>query len=306
MKAIICTKYGPPEVLKLQDVKKPVPKDKEILIKIYVTTVSSGDCRIRGFNVPKLFWLPGRLALGITKPRNSILGVHFSGVVEEIGKDVNSFKIGDKVFGYTGFKFGTYAEYVTMPESGSVTIKPSNMSHEEAVAIPFGGDTALFFLRKGNIDKNKKVLIYGASGAVGTYAIQIAKYFEAEVTGICSTKNLELVKSLGANKVIDYTKEDFTKLGEKYDIILDAVGKISKSKCKNSLKADGKFLTVLGLDTATSLVKDLIFLRELAQKGIIKPIIDKTYPLENMVEAHRYVDTGHKVGNVVITVIPEI
>jgi len=307
MKAIIYTKYGPPEVLKIKEVDKPVPKDDEVLIKNYATTVHVGDTRMRGFRVPKKHWLLMRLFLGITKPKRQILGMEVSGVIESVGKDVKDFKKGDEVFALTGFGGGGYAEYSPLPaidgdeNKGMVVSKPSNISFEEAAAVPAGALTALLHMQKVNVQKGKKILIYGASGSVGTYAVQIAKYYGGEVTGVCSTSNLELVKSIGADKVIDYTKEDFTKSNETYDIIFDAVYKISKSQCKNILKKNGIY------DSSHSKIpepktKDLIFIKELIEKNKLKPVIDKTYPMEQIVEAHRYVDKGHKKGNVVITV----
>ena len=323
MKAVVCTKYGPPEVLQVAEIEKPIPKDNEVLIKIHATTVSAADYRVRSFDVPASFWLPAKLALGFRRPRKSVLGMELSGEIEDIGKNVMTFKKGDKVFAATLQSFGGYAEYICIAEDGPIVIKPTVLTYEEAAAIPIGARTAFHYLKKiAEIKPDQKVLIYGASGSVGTYAIQLAKYFGAEVTGVCSTSNLEMVKSLGADKVIDYTKRNFTEAFETYDIMFVTVDKCPFTACKKSLHKNGVYLNIgrpipslrmiwaavtSGIKvvvgkTAPETAEALFILKCIIEQRKLKPIIDQNYSLDQIVEAHRYVDIGHKKGNVVISI----
>ena len=330
MKAIIYTKYGPPEVLKLQEVEKPNPKDNEVLIRIHSTSVNYGDLVARNFkhvspgefNMPMIFWFFARIAFGIRKPRKKILGNEFSGIIEEVGKDVTLFKKNDQIFGYSSQGMGAYAEYISLKEKGILAQKPSNMSFEEAAVIPMGSIMALNFLKKANIQSGQKILVIGASGSIGSAIVQLAKnHYNTEVTGICSTHRLNFVKSLGADNVIDYTKEDFTENDEKYDIIFDVLGRGNYSKAKNSLQQNGRYIFVsfkmrqLGQMLRTKLfgnkkvictfsperVEDLREIKELVEEGKIKAIIDKRFKFEQMAEAHEYIESGHKKGHIVIT-----
>lgn len=324
MKAIVHTKYGPPDELQLKEVEKPVPKDDEVLIKIHAATVTTSDCNIRNFTfVPKLFLLPSRVQLGFSKPKNNILGIDLAGEIEAAGKYVKRCREGDQVFGTAEPALGAHAQHICIPEDGILTNKPANTTWEEAAAIPLAGNTALYFIRdQGNVQAGHEVLIHGASGGIGTFAVQLAKYYGARVTGVCSTANVEMVISLGADQVIDYTKEDFTKTGQTYDVIFDVVGKTSYSRSRRALKKHGVYLATLPTAATllqmgwTSIVDDkkvkngnalpsvenLIFLRELTEAGKLRAVIDRRYPLEQTAEAFRYVEKGHKKGNVVITV----
>lgn len=305
MKAIVCTSYGSPDVLELREVDKPTPKAKEVLIKIYASTVTTADCRIRRFDSPILFWLPMRLVLGVARPRKPILGVEFAGVIEAAGQDVSRFRAGDSVYGMTGLRFGGHAEYVCLPEDATIARMADGATFEEAAALSFGGTTAMHFFRKGKLAAGHKVLIYGASGAVGTAAVQLAKFYGADVTAVCSGANRELAKSLGADQVIDYTREAFADRADRYDIVFDAVGKLPGPAGRKLLAPGGKFLTVEGQGVAKELAEDLTFMNGLMESGKLRAVIDRRYTLEQVPEAHRYVDTGRKKGNVVIKVVPD-
>lgn len=303
MKAIVCTAYGSPEVLKLVEVAKPTPQPNEILVKVHATTVAAGDLRVRGFNSPPLLWLPMRLVLGLRKPRKPILGIELAGEVEAVGSQVSRFKPGDRIFALTGMNFGGHAEYVCLPEKGLVTHAPANVTAEEAAAVPVGATSALYFLRKAKVAPGQKVLIYGASGSVGTFAVQLAKHFGAEVTGVCSTANLDLVTSLGAVAVVDYTQGKLAPDGARYDVVFDAVGKLTKAHVAAVLAPGGTYVTVDGQGIAKVTLADMEELKELLEASVLKSVIDRRYTLEQVPEAHHYVETGRKKGNVVVTLV---
>ncbi len=303
MKAVICTKYGTPEVLQIQEVSKPIPKDSQILVKIVATAVNSADVRVRSLDVKGFLKVVMRLVLGISKPRKPILGTVFSGVVESVGDKVSKFKEGDKVFGMTGFNFGTYAEYIAVNQNSNVIKMPNNATFEEAVAIIFGGQTAIYFLDKAKIAEksNPKILIIGATGSVGTAAIQIAKYYKADITAVCSFEGQKLIIELEVTNIILYDKEDFTKQTEKFDIIFDAVGKSNRKQCEKLLNGNGIYKSVSSVN-ASETRQQLQLLKELFEKGAFKAVIDKTFQMDEIIEAHRYVDLGRKKGNVVLRI----
>ena len=327
MKAVVWTRYGPPEVLQLQEVEKPTPKDDEVLIRICATTVTAGDCELRDLSLPIIMGLPLRIWIGLLRPKGTTIpGTELAGEIEAVGKNVSQYREGDQVFGAAGMKFGANAEYICLPErpgemEGGVAIKPANMSYEEAAAVPFGGRDALHFIRLGRIQGGQKILINGAGGSIGTFAVQLAKLDGAEVTAVDSAEKLDMLRSLGADHVIDYKKEEFTEGGEIYDVIFDVVGKISLSRSHQSLKDNGIYLLAnpssqllqglwtrlrtnkkVIMETSSGTIGDLDFLRGLIEAGKIRTVIDRCYPLEQIAEAHRYVETGQKKGNVIITV----
>lgn len=323
MKAVVCTKYGPPEVLQMQDVEKPRPADNEVLVKVHATTVSMGDFRIRSFTVPSVAWLPARVALGIRRPRRNILGIELAGEVEAVGANVRRFSEGDRVFAATLQGFGGYAQYKCIAEGGPVAAMPRNLSYEEAAAVPIGARTALHYLRRANVASGQDVLIYGASGSVGTYAVQLAKHFGANVTAVSSSANLELIESLGADRVIDYTVADFSSGADRYDVLFDTVGKADFAACMKVLECSGTYLSctpalpsmqimrakfaggrklILG-EGPPETAEALDFIRDLLEAGKIRVVVDRKYPLDQIVEAHRYVDQGRKKGNVVISIV---
>jgi NADPH:quinone reductase-like Zn-dependent oxidoreductase len=327
MRAIVHTSYGPPDELQLQEVEKPAPKGNEILIRIHATSVTTSDCNIRNLTfVPKLFVFPSRMEFGLLKPKNNVLGFDLAGEVEAVGVDVTRFQVGDSIFGTTEPRFGAHAEYICLPEGGVLAPKPANMTYEEAATVPVIANTALHFIRDlGHVQAGQHVLIVGASGGIGTFAVQLAKHYGAVVTGVCSTRNLELVRSLGADEVVDYTKEDFTTRGQVYDVIFDAAAKSSFSRCKDSLKENGLYLVTLPtpavlfqalwtakragkkvkMEGAPARLDNLLTLKELIEAGELQTVIDRRYPLEQIAKAFKYVEQGHKRGNVAITVVDD-
>jgi NADPH:quinone reductase-like Zn-dependent oxidoreductase len=305
VKAVVCTRYGPPEVLRVEELATPVPRKNEVRIRILATAVTSSDCYVRGLNLSPAYRIMGRLALGWNAPRQPVLGMVLSGEVDSVGPDAQSFEVGQPVFGFNRHRFGAYAEYVCWPEDGLLSTRPADLTDEEAAAIPYGGLLALHSLRRADVRAGQRVLVYGASGAVGTSAVQLARHLGADVTGVCSTANVDLVASLGATRVIDYTREDFTEKAARYDLIFDAVGKRKSAaalrRCRQVLAAGGACVSVDD-GTPTLRREDLVLLGELTTKGEIRPVIDRTFALDDIVEAHRHVDNGHKRGNVVIAV----
>lgn len=321
MKAVLWTRYGPPEVLQLSEVEKPAPRDNEVLIRIHATTVATGDTEIRRLDVAAWLWPLARLGFGVLRPRKRIMGQELAGEIESTGKDVKKFKTGDQVFARAGFGLGTYAEYTCLPEGGLIALKPSNMTYEEAAAVPLGGLEALHFIREANIKKGQRALINGAGGSIGTFAVQIAKAFGAEVIGVDSTTKMDMLRSIGADRVVDYTKQDFTRSGETYDVIFDVIGKASFSDCIGLLNDNGTYLSAnprladrvrgsrasrrggkrVVFGSAREEPGDLIYLKELIEAGKVRTVIDRRFPLEKIPEAHQYVETAHKMGNVVIT-----
>jgi NADPH:quinone reductase-like Zn-dependent oxidoreductase len=305
LKAVVCTRYGPPEVLRVEELATPVPRKNQVRIRVLATAVTSSDCYLRGLRLSPAYRLMARLAIGWNAPRQPVLGMVLSGEVDSVGADVGTLGPGDRVFGFNRHLFGTYAQYVCWPEDGLLVPRPDNLTDEESAAIPYGGLLALYFLRKADVRAGQRVLVFGASGAVGTSAVQLARHLGAEVTGVCSTANVDLVTSLGATRVVDYTTEDFTDRAERYDLVFDAVGKKKSAaalrRCREVLAPDGACVSV---DDGTPKLRreDLVLLGELATKGEIRPVIDRTYALDDIVDAHRYVDNGHKRGNVVVTV----
>lgn len=307
MKAIVYTQYGPPEVLRLVDIPKPAPREHEVLVKVYATTVTIGDTIMRSLKLPIHGWqkLVGRLILGWNRPRRQILGMELAGEIETVGREVTRFKVGDAVFASTfDVNFGGYAEFKCLPEKGVIAIKPSNVTYEEAAAVPGGGQTAWHCLKKGKLQPGQKILIYGASGAVGTFAVQLAsRYYGADVTGVCSGANVEMVKSLGARGVIDYTRQDFSESAETYDVIFDAVGKLSRAQAKKALKPGGVTINVHADSNGGEKREYMLLLKEMIEAGDLKAVIDRVYSFDQIVEAHRYVEKGHKKGNVAIQVV---